>query len=246
MTRAQIHLLLIPGLACDATVWEPQLAHFAKQADVKVQVANLGVRATTQAMAQALLEQYPGDLAVAGFSLGGYVVQEMARQAPARMRGVALLATQAGTDPPAMADVRAGWIRTAREEGMAALAPVFLPKLASAGYLAGRGCSEALRAMIERHAADAFCAEQEAIRTRNDCSQAMAGLTCPTLAVIPEQDALVPPANQHKMAQAGAIQTVAEIPASGHTVMLEAPHAVNAAMQGWIDRVRSAPFTLPD
>ncbi|MEY2617528.1 MAG: hypothetical protein RL522_530 [Pseudomonadota bacterium] len=246
MTAARTHLLLIPGLACDGTVWEPQVAHFAKQSHLAVDVVDLGVHDSTEAMARALLDRYPGPVAVAGFSLGGYVAQEMARQAPERLLGLALMATQAGTDPPAMADVRAQWARQARDEGMAAVAPVFLAKLASANYLASDIHQQALHAMMARHSVEAFCGEQEAIRTRSDCSEAVRSLRCPTLAVIPAQDALVPPANQHKMAQASGIQSVHEIADSGHTVMLEFPQAVNAAMQSWLDQVRSALSTHPN
>lgn len=235
-----MQLLLIPGLACDATVWAPQLAYFAGWPAITVHVARLDTEGSTQAMAQELLRRYPGPLAVAGFSLGGYVAQEMALQAPQRLKALALLSTQAGTDPPAMADVRAGWTRTAQKEGMTAMTPVLLDKLASAGYLAVSEHRHALQAMIERHPVDAFCAEQEAIRTRRDCSQAVASLRCPTLAVIPADDALVPVANQHRMAQACGIQNILEVPGCGHTVMLEAPQAVNAAMQAWIERAAAS------
>jgi len=245
MTPDRIQLLLIPGLACDATVWKPQLAHFAKQEYIAADVADLGVAGSTQAMARALLDQYPGPIAVAGFSLGGYVAQEMARQAPGRIAGLALIATQAGTDPPAMADVRAQWAQQARQEGMTAMASIFLTKLASASYLASEGHKQALHAMMARHGVEAFCAEQEAIRTRSDCSQAVARLRCPTLAVIPAQDALVPAANQHKMAQSCGIQNVHEVADSGHTVMLELPQTVNTAMQSWLDQVRAALATPP-
>lgn len=241
MRPAPVQLLLIPGLACDATVWAPQLAYFASQPAITVHVARLDVQGSTQAMAQDLLRRYPGLLAVAGFSLGGYVAQEMALQAPQRLQALALLSTQAGTDPPAMADVRAGWTRTARQEGMAAMTPVFLDKLASAGYLADSTHRHALQAMIERHPVDAFCAEQEAIRTRRDCSQAVARLQGPTLAVIPADDALVPVANQHGMARACGMKTVLEVPGCGHTVMLEAPQVVNAAMQAWIEQATATP-----
>lgn len=241
MTQPRVQLLLIPGLACDETVWAPQLAFFAGQPGISVHVADLGVHASTEAMADALLRQYPGELAVAGFSLGGYVAQEMAGLAPQRLRALALLSTQTGTDPPAMAEVRANWIRTARQDGMAAMSPVFVDKLARADFLAEGTHRQDLKAMIERHSVDAFCAEQEALRTRRDCSEAVARLRCPTLAVIPAHDALVPPAHQHRMAEACAIRTVVDVPDAGHTVMLEAPHTVNAALQAWIAQALATP-----
>lgn len=245
MTVRRIALLLIPGLACDGTVWQPQLDHFSKQSDIDVHVADLGLTPSTRAMAQALWDRYPGRLAVAGFSLGGYVAQEMAQLAPERLLGLALLSTQAGTDPPAMTAVRAGWIDQARREGMDAMARAFLPKFAMAHYLERAGHSEALQAMIGRHPVDAFCAEQLAIQTRSDRSQAVAALDGPTLAVIPTQDALVPPANQHQMAASCAVKRIEEVADSGHTVMLEAPQAVNSALQGWLDSIRARQLTAP-
>lgn len=246
MTAAQIKLLMIPGLACDATVWEPQLSYFAKHYQIAAEVADLGTHDSAESMARALLNRYPGQVAIAGFSLGGYVAQEMARQAPERILGLALISTQAGTDPTGMAEVRAGWIREARQKGMAAMAPIFLDKYASPNYLASKTHKQALHDMIARHNVEAFCAEQEAIRTRIDCSQAVKDLQCPTLAVIPLQDALVQPINQHKMALSGGIRTVHEVADSGHTVMLESPQAVNAAMHSWLDLVFSAPASHPN
>jgi pimeloyl-ACP methyl ester carboxylesterase len=230
---------MIPGLACDETVWELQLAYFAKQNHISVEVADLGVHDSTEAMARALLRRYSDQVAVAGFSLGGYVAQEMARQAPERILGLALISTQAGTDPPAMAEVRADWARQARQEGMSVMVPIFLDKFTSPDYLDSEINKQALHAMIARHDVEAFCAEQEAIRTRTDCSEAVKGLRCPTLAVIPLKDALVPPTNQHKMVQSSGIHVVHEVADSGHTVMLESPQAVNAAMQSWLEQVFS-------
>jgi pimeloyl-ACP methyl ester carboxylesterase len=245
MTAHRIALLLVPGLACDAAVWQPQLDHFSQHPDIDVHVADLGLNDSTQAMAQALWDRYPGQLAVAGFSLGGYVAQEMAHLVPERLLGLALLATQAGTDPPTMAAVRAGWIEQARREGMDSMAQAFVSKYASSRYLEQAGHHRALLAMIGRHRVDAFCAEQEAIRTRSDRSNAVAGLGCPKLAVIPMHDALVTPVNQHQMAVSCAIKSIQEIADSGHTVMLEAPQAVNFALQGWLDQIRAGQFTPP-
>ena len=86
MTR----ILLIPGLICDGHVWQGCLAALAGH---DVTVADLGVATDITAMAEQLLATHAGDLIVVGHSMGGRVAMEMARIAPTRLRGLALLNT---------------------------------------------------------------------------------------------------------------------------------------------------------
>ena len=84
-------LLLIPGLVSDDFVWR------SLQPLRPAVVACITQQASIPEMARDLLTRHPGRLILAGHSLGGRVALEMARMAPGRIAGIALLNT--GTHP---------------------------------------------------------------------------------------------------------------------------------------------------
>src|SRR5687768_17216920 len=97
-------LILLPGLASDATMWRAQLdalsAHRPVVSDVHMHNDSI------PAMAMALLQQHPGPLVLCGASMGGMVAMEAARQAPERIVGLALLGTTARPETPDMRALR--------------------------------------------------------------------------------------------------------------------------------------------
>ena len=80
-------LLLIPGLVSDGFVWTVVTAMLPSV------VADVTSQASIPDMARDLLARHPGRLILAGHSMGGRVAMEMARQAPGRIAGMALLNT---------------------------------------------------------------------------------------------------------------------------------------------------------
>ena len=98
-------LILIPGLAAKAVMWQHQHeAHDTLDTPIPARVSDAHARHdTVEDMAGALLADYPGDLVLCGASMGGIVAMEVARQAPDRIRGLALLGTNA---KPETDDVR--------------------------------------------------------------------------------------------------------------------------------------------
>ena len=77
-------LVLLPGLLCDAALWEPQLSDLADIADFFV--ADLNEHETVKGMAESVLRDSPWkEFALAGLSMEGYVAQEIMRQAPQRV-----------------------------------------------------------------------------------------------------------------------------------------------------------------
>src|SRR4051794_34929940 len=96
MANPRIPLLLLPGLLNDAALWQHQVADLA---DVAAPVVGDVTRhPSIAAMAAALLAEAPESFALAGLSMGGYVAQEILRQAPHRVLRLALLDTNARAD----------------------------------------------------------------------------------------------------------------------------------------------------
>ena len=98
-------LMLLPGLACDAALWRDQQPALA--AHRPVHVATVQARAgSLPAMAALLLAEQPGPLLLAGCSMGGMLALELVRQAPDRVRGLAILGSTARPDTPALVSLR--------------------------------------------------------------------------------------------------------------------------------------------
>ena len=99
MHETRAHLVLLPGLLCDAALWEPQLDAFAPLC--APWVADLTHDDSIAAMAARVLREAPAErFALAGLSMGGYVAMEIMRQAPERVTRLALLDTRARLDTP--------------------------------------------------------------------------------------------------------------------------------------------------
>ena len=113
--------IFIPGLLCTEFL-------FAKQ---RAMLSNAGlIGDTTQhdsinEMAQVALDQCTGALVPVGLSMGGYVALEMARLAPERIAGMALLSTNAGVDNDERANARRQAIKLATHKGLKALREAF-------------------------------------------------------------------------------------------------------------------------
>ncbi|CCF68252.1 hydrolase [Xanthomonas citri pv. punicae str. LMG 859] len=131
MSAPRPTLLLLPGLLNDAQLWQAQRVALADVADCVVGDITQGD--SMRALAMQLLAQMPLRFALAGFSLGGYVAQEILRIAPERVERLALLDTSARADPPERA-----WRQCLPRVRRAAAAP-----LRASLALAGRGLAGA-------------------------------------------------------------------------------------------------------
>lgn len=226
-------LVLIPGLNCDAQLWEsvaPRLADLAE-----IFVPDLSAEPTIAGMAQAVLAMAPPKFALAGLSMGGYVALEIMRQAPERVSRLALLDTSARPDDEAR--------RAVRRAGMAASAAgkyALVVQSMQAGLLAPRHMdtpvADAVVAMAMRTGPEVYRRHQEAIMARIDSRPFLGAIDVPTLVGVGALDTLTPPALAEEMAAAipGAELVVFE--GTGHVSSLEAPEAVTAAMRAWLAR----------
>ncbi len=91
-------LVLIPGLACTAEMFAPQVAAFSPHRPVTIASTLEG--GTMAQMAAAILRDAPPRFALGGISMGGYIAFEIMRQAPERVERLALMSTTARPDAP--------------------------------------------------------------------------------------------------------------------------------------------------
>jgi pimeloyl-ACP methyl ester carboxylesterase len=225
-------LILLPGLACDAALWRHQQPLLAA-AGAPVVVADAHHHADSlPAMAERLLAQHTGPLALAGASMGGMLALEAQRRAPQRVRGLALLGTTARADTPEMRRLRGEAIAlfgAGRMDEVLRINALFAFHRAHAARLL-----DDYLAMLRRAGADGLIRQNRAVMARADLRPALAGVACPTLVVGGLDDTLTPPECARELAAGVAGARLELLADCGHMLTMEKPAPLNRLLAGWL------------
>ncbi len=225
-------LVLLPGLLCDAALWQAQIDRFGARCNIIV--ADLTRDDSLRGMAGRLLASAPPRFALAGLSMGGYVAQEILREAPDRVSRVALLDTSARPDTPDQVKRREALIALAQTGRFKGVTPRLLPLLIHPSRLDDRALTGVVMGMAERVGQAAFLRQQRAILGRPDGRADLARVACPALVMCGREDALTPLALSAEIARLIPGARLIEIEECGHLATLEQPEAVNAALEEWL------------
>ena len=225
-------LCLLPGLLCDATVWEPQAAALAARGEVHV--ADLWGLNSFPAMAEKVLAETSGPLAVVGHSMGARVAFEMWRLQPERVERLALLSTGFHPPGPNEEPKRMALVKLGYDQGMAAVADRWLPPMVHPDRVHDEALMAPLRAMVCRATPEIFEGQQRAGLSRPDAGPYLDQIACPTLILVGLQDGWSPVSQHEEMARRIKGSRLAPVEHSGHMVTVEQPEAVNAALLEWL------------
>ena len=232
-------LLFLPGLACDSTMWQAQLAEMP--AHLSACATNIHTRHDTlEAMAGTLLAEHVGELILCGASMGGMLAMEVARQAPARIRGLALLGTSARPEDAATRALREAAIVLFEQGRMAEVLLANLPLAFDASRAADTALHQSYLGMIGRAGAAQLVAQNRAVIARPDALAHLGRLRCPVLVLCGESDQLTPPERSRELAAAIPGAELALLPQCGHMLTMEQPEALNARLLDWLGRVAPA------
>lgn len=229
-------LVLLPGLLCDGALWRHQTETLADIAEVTV--ADLTGDDTMNGLVASVLDAAPETFALAGFSMGGYVAQEIMRRAGERVTRLALLGTAARADTPETAESRQAYLELAKKGQFKGITRRLLPLFIHPGRLGDEALSGAVRKMTERVGRRAFVNQTTATLNRADGVADLAAISCPTLVLVGRQDMLTPVGLHEEMAAAIPDSTLVVIEDCGHLAPMEQPHAVSAVMRYWLQRPR--------
>lgn len=226
-------LLLLPGLLCDARLWQPVVDALHGHVG-KVVVADLSGADTVAALAAAALARAPGGrFALAGLSMGGYVALELLRQAPQRVSGLALLDTSARPDTAEATAARRAAMALA-ETDFAAVIEGLLPRLILPARLNDAALTGLVRDMARQVGPAAFQRQQNAIIGRPDSRPHLPAIACPTLVLCGRLDQLTPVPLHEEMAAAIPGAQLLVLEECAHLSTLEQPPRVAAALQAWL------------
>lgn len=225
-------LILLPGLLTDGALWRHQTETLSDIADIKV--SDLTQDDQLGPMARRVLAAAPETFALAGLSMGGYLAFEIMRQAPDRVRRLALLDTSPLPDSAEQTTRRRSLIDLARTGDFKGVTQRLLPLLIHPDRIRDAVLTRAVLEMAGRIGRDAFIRQQTAIMNRPDSRRDLGLIHCPTLVLCGRQDGLTPLAVHVDMAAALPNAALVTIEDCGHLSPLEQPHAVSAVLRYWL------------
>jgi pimeloyl-ACP methyl ester carboxylesterase len=228
-------LLLLPGMLCDAALWQGQQTDLSAQGSVAI--TPLTGAETIHALALMLLRQYEGKIALAGHSMGGYVALAMQRLAPERIVGLALINSAAN---PALAEERrrrqhlVTHVETHAQQGMfRGVTRRLYQDLVDPQQWNNELLAQIVMTMAKRQGIEAYRRQQNAIMHRPDARPALAAITCPVTIIAGQSDKLTPPSRGEEMAQAIKGAKFFSLANVGHLAPLEVPTMVTNLLQEW-------------
>lgn len=170
-----------------------------------------------------------------GLSMGGYAAFAFLRKYPQRVAGLILADTRPGADTPEAQANRENVAQIAETQGTGAIADLQVPRLISEYTRRHHPEVEArVRQLIDEATPRGIAAASRGMARRADSTELLGGITCPTLVIVGEQDALIPPVVTQDYASRIPGAQFAVIPQAGHLSSLEQPEAFLQAIGGFL------------
>ena len=241
-------LLLLHGFVLDHTLWDAQVEALARS--YRLILPDLrGLGRTENPDAQTSMEQMADDMAgllealgigaaaVAGFSMGGFVLAQLALRHPLKVRAAAFLCTRASADSPEQQKRRLELMHLVRNEGIEAFAQAFAPHLFSPAYASAcPGGVAKIRRVVESQRPEGIAALLDAMRRREDAAPRLREIQAPCAVLAGELDGLIQVQDMRDL-HAGLKDATFEVAeGSGHMAPMEAPGRVSFTLDQLMQR----------
>lgn len=235
-------ILLVHGFPFDHTMWRHQLPALTWRAfapDLPGAGASRGLASPDEysvtAYAASLITMLDSreveHTVCCGLSMGGYIVFELLRRFPDRVRAAILCNTKAAPDTAEAKRGRDALAARAEKEGAGAVANDLVNRVLARVTRERRpDVVREVTEMIRRQPVAGIVGALRALRERPDSTPLLAKIRVPVLVVAGDDDQIAPAAGMEEMAGAIAGARFALIPDSGHLSPLEQPTAVNTAI----------------
>ncbi|MEB3766733.1 alpha/beta fold hydrolase [Acinetobacter sp. MD2] len=224
-------VVFIPGLLCDAELWQHQIDGLA---DIfESYVADISLDDSMTHIAQRILNNAPKRFHLVALSMGGYIAFEILRLAPERVTKLTLMDTSARIDTPKAAAHRKTIIEFTQVGKFMGVTDKLLPQLIHPSRV-HEPIGETIKTMALRVGKAAFLKQQNAILNRIDSRPFLAKIQTPTLMVVGEQDGLTPLSHAQEIKDGIAHARLHVFPTCGHLPPLEYPTETTQLLRNWL------------
>lgn len=234
--------LLLAGMLNDERVWQPVAERLRQRSGWAVEALGFATEDSMETMATSALQrlQTHGDAPVvlAGFSMGGYVAQQLLAQG-LKVKALALVDTAVRPETEATL--------VGRQKGAQAMQKDFAHFAAQvARYSMGAASQgQPLQQQVEQSLKDvglsAGLRHLQAIAGRQDHRALMAALSVPVLVVCGREDKVTPPEQSQEAADLIPGARLRWVEGAGHMVPLEQPDALADELLGLAQRAGLLP-----
>lgn len=226
-------LILLPGLASNHVMWQAQVDALSDHWSVHVSDV-LARGDTIETMARTLLAEHSGALVLCGASMGGIVAMEAARQAPGRMRGLALFGTTARPESAEMRALREAAIGLFAQGRAAEVLRANVPFAFHASRITDQALVQRYLDFVLAAGADQLIRQNRALMARPDARTHLPALRCPLLMVCGDSDQLTPPDCAQEIATLVPQARLEMLAQCGHMSTMERPAQVTALLRDWL------------
>ncbi len=245
-------VVLLHGFPLDRTMWDPQVTPLAERFTV-VAPDLRGHGKSPAPPGPYTMEQHVADVAalldrlrveraaLVGLSMGGYIAMNFVARYPDRVWALALADTRPQADTPEGRQARVQSANLVMDQGLDPFVEAQIPRMFAEATIRDRqDLVDWYRRVVGSGRPSAVAAAQLGLAERPDTTAVLAGVRCPVLVVVGEQDAITPPADARLMADLIPGARLEIIPGVGHLANLEAPERFNAALRTFLETAAPA------
>lgn len=227
-------ILLVPGLNCTAEIYAHQVPALWQFGPVTI--ANHTEGSSMQEIAASILRDAPGQFALVGFSMGGYLAFEMLRQARGRVLKLALLDSSARADTPEGTDKRRAAIALTEQGKFNQAVAQSFPSAVHPDHVGDAGLKALHVRMATANGGETYIRQQTAIIGRPDSRPELSAIDVQTLVVVGDKDAITVPEAAREMAAGVPGAKFVVVPRAGHMALVEQHATVTVELMEWLSR----------
>ncbi len=244
-------LVLINGYAAGKADWDPAFVAALAECSTVICPDNRGLGESPPLEGELTMASMADDVLalmdargirsadVVGWSMGGFIAQELASRAPQRVRGLALLSSDPGRwairTPPAVWAQLTDHSGSPREQATRLLSLLFPPPVAAQIDAEFGEVVAQARAALKP---EVLLAQEAAIDRwhQEPATPRLDGIFAPTLIAAGTEDAVIPIANSQLLADALAGPRHLLFEGGGHAFMAQEPQRLAGAINDWLGR----------
>lgn len=229
------NIVLIPGLLNTAALYNLQINYFSNYYNITI-ADHTKFETISQIAEDILINQAPDRFVLGGLSMGGYIAQEILRQAPERVTGLILMNTSARRDTPEQTSRRMAIMNATQSGRFKGVTKHLLPNLIHKDSLENPLITNVIIDMAQEIGRDAFIRQQKAIINRIDSRDTLRRVTVPACVIVGDSDKLTPPDKAREMAELLPSAELHILENCGHLSPLECPDDITEIIANFMHK----------